>query len=223
MFVVPLLAVVLTSSILFQRYMVICLPGLLLLSAIGLANLMKAVATRHQEWVPWRVALFLTAVLGIWLVTFVVPFFNSAYTDPSALALPYGDKREYVSGWASGYGVREAATYLLKQATDNGRPLTSVGMVGNCRAIPMFLPSNAPVAVFCATINSTILNAIAEQHNFIRQQIAQNGAVLVLVEINGPYSISPLPTSSQLLATFPRPDGTATVELFRVSTLWPTF
>jgi 4-amino-4-deoxy-L-arabinose transferase-like glycosyltransferase len=224
MLFIPVGTLITTANVLYLRYLVIVVPGFLLLVTLGMARLVDFVATNKKRFIVWRAVVFLTLTFGLWLLLFVGPFMESTYVDPTTLPLPNRDKGEYLQNWPSGYGVREAAADLLQRARNKDQPLVVVGMIGDCLAIPLSLPANVPVTILCAPVNSTTVGGMLKTREIIRQQVVQNGSVLVIAEVDGPYSMWPLPTNSQLLATYPRPDGDyATVELFRVTSVWPTF
>src|SRR5262249_23925016 len=81
---VPVVVLIVVASDLYLRYLVIAVPGLLLLAAFGLIDLTgkfkNLKLARSMTWLPWAAVL---ATLGGWLIIFVAPFMTTAYHDPT--------------------------------------------------------------------------------------------------------------------------------------------
>lgn len=217
----PVVVLIVVASDLYLRYMVIAVPGLLLLSAFGMVDLpdniqnLQNLKARHwARLLPWVVVV--ATVIG-WAFLFVVPFMSLAYQDPINLPLPSSDEAQYVFGWTSGYGLRDVATDLVQRAQQMGRSLTAIGMLGSCNTIRLYIPTNAPVTIECPDVWDPTGAGMAVGASEITQQIDDYGMAFVIGEENGPLGPDAIPTPHFLVKTYSRPDSSLyDVELFQV-------
>jgi hypothetical protein len=92
------------------RYVLPTLPPLLLLISGGIDNLVS----RFPASARGRAALGLLALASL----SGLPLDRDLLVDPSRAALPEDDRRQLVTGWPSGYGVRELANRLRREASE---------------------------------------------------------------------------------------------------------
>ncbi len=108
------------SRIWFPRYILfVTVPFLILASwsATHLKSILEAWVMRLPwQYERWQVQITLS------LIFFAIIFFPARridyylWTDPSRAPLPRIERIQYIEEWPSGYGVKEAAVYLLQEA-----------------------------------------------------------------------------------------------------------
>lgn len=96
---VPLLLLMVSAKILFPRYLLPIMPFLLILAATGF------------HWLKQKLPRILKPLL---IVFFLVPVWFSwqILKDVTMAPLPEIDQWQYITGWPSGYGVKELTDYL---------------------------------------------------------------------------------------------------------------
>jgi hypothetical protein len=67
----------------------------------------------------WR-TVFRGAFLFVTLP--MISFAQISYTDPSKISLPFVDRQQHMSGWSSGYGLREASQYVSDESKKESEP-----------------------------------------------------------------------------------------------------
>ncbi len=226
--VAPLGTLLATASLLYLRYLVIGVPGILLLTAIGIVELAGWLRSPLPQGEGLGVraragmrVLIPTFAIGIWAIGFALPFMATAYSDPSALILPDNDRSEYITDWTAGYGLRDMADYLLKQAatlTDHAQtPLIATGMVGSCNAIRLYVPPSAPVTVQCPDVWDASGAGMREGYDEIVNRAQEKGTALVIGEQNGAVGENAIPSPHEVLLTIARPGESSSVVLYAVS------
>ena len=88
------------------RYILPCLPPLLVLLAGGVSR----IAARMSH--PAAVAVALAITLSVPHAAFV----RALLIEPHRAPFPEDDRRQLVTGWPSGYGIRELAARLVREA-----------------------------------------------------------------------------------------------------------
>lgn len=104
-----------TGKVLYPRYLLGLLPSMLLLCAYGIE---RTAAQLPRILFPF--------ILGLSLIP-ALDFDRHLLFTPSEAPFVHVDRWQYLSGWASGHGVKEYAQYLIK--VSNNRPLL-VGVEG---------------------------------------------------------------------------------------------
>ncbi len=206
--VVPFATLIITATQLYLRYLVIVLPGLLILAAVGFVGV-----TRFVRWLrplPW-------AVIGIWAILFALPFITTAYGDPGALPLPSHDRNEYLDGWTAGFALRDAAAGLVAIAQKDSKSLSVVGLVSSCNTIRVYVPPNSNVTVQCPDVWDGTGQGISTGQQLIRDAAQRSGYAFALGEIGGAVYSSAVPDPREQAAIYGRPDGRYSVVLYRVS------
>jgi len=110
-------SVVWIARIPYTRYLAPAVPFVLLLAAIGADELLRLVGAVLGT--SRRVAL-VSAAAGVLLLVPALVFDVQASFDPAAAPYPAADKLQYVTGYTSGFGVREAVGEL--QLITGGQP-----------------------------------------------------------------------------------------------------
>jgi 4-amino-4-deoxy-L-arabinose transferase-like glycosyltransferase len=205
-------AIIATAASLWLRYLSAATPFILMLTSISLltfASVMRKIP--GVRLLPWGVA-------AAWAILVGLPFHAAAYNNPPALTLPERDTVEYIQWIPSGYGIREAATYIQ---TLEDKPFIVVGTAVNCNGARLYMPLGTPARYICPDLdwgggNFGVVEEIAKLAN-------ENGYVYVLGEDVAIVREDQLPQPYELLKTFRRPGGGYTVKLYRVSgsgTVW---
>jgi hypothetical protein len=96
---VPLILLIVSAKILLPRYLLPIMPFLLIYAAVGF------------NWLRQKLPAVLKPLLIVFLFT-PVWFDGQILKDLSTAPLPEIDKWQYVTGWPSGYGVKELTDYL---------------------------------------------------------------------------------------------------------------
>jgi hypothetical protein len=108
--VLPTVAFVLVSEIWYPRYLLFTTVPLLPLASYGLVSIVDAVGRRaHLR--PAASALLVATALALALEP-ALRFDLALWRDPSRAPLPALDRFQYVTGWPSGYGMRDSMTFL---------------------------------------------------------------------------------------------------------------
>jgi hypothetical protein len=198
---IPMAAILVLGRDAQSRHFAVAMPPLVVVAGIGWGWMIR--------WRVWR-ANPLHIVIIIALFIPFVPFAANAYRDPAALAMPPLMAWQYVEGYASGYGLREAVETFPQTLDDP--TLQNVGsMYGDsCRR-----------ANFYGRVGRTMLCGDAPMRAAIEAALARDGAVYVLVERGGEIGIdvATLDARATLIASYPRPHETvanASVRLWRV-------
>ena len=112
-FLAPFGAFALVGKVLFPRYIFFMSVMLLPLAACGIVWLTELIQKKYK--VKERTALIGLTVLAVLYPAYVC----IAYTmNPVAAPLPKADSRQYVNGWTSGWGVREAVEFFSDEAAE---------------------------------------------------------------------------------------------------------
>jgi len=116
----PIAIVVLSSEIWFPRYVLFTTVPLLVLVGRFIVQLGKTTQTRLAPVVASnRRVSMRQSLVGVLVVAVSLPAFHFDYSllvDPALAPLPPAERFGYVEGWPAGYGVREAAAFLVHEA-----------------------------------------------------------------------------------------------------------
>lgn len=127
--ILPFVLFALLSQPWSARYILPTLPPLLILLSGGLVHLLERVAPPHRG----LLTLSLAALLSLqWLA-----FDRHLLLDPATAPFPVDDRRQLVSGWPAGYGVREAAERLERESATGS--VTVHVDTGGTRTLPTSL------------------------------------------------------------------------------------
>lgn len=196
---VPLMLIIVLSSIVFPRHFIVTMPLLLLLSGAGWAAWQTLARVRV---VAWLLAAGLLLNFGVWAAV--------AYRNPAALNVSRADLREYFLDHSAGFGLREAMLDLPNQLP----PQTAV--------IGSMFPTSCQRANFYARAGYTLTCADAPALDEIEATLAREGEVYILVERHPLIGVTAeqLNGSLRTVAVYPRPTETpqtATVALYHLT------
>jgi hypothetical protein len=161
----------------------------------------------HQRRGWWLAVTCVSAWVALWGIPFIV----TAYRNPPDLPLPTNDEYEYLTGWTSGYGLREAAQEMLQHP--ERPPITA--LLGSCNTVRLYLPLNSTVKFNCPNVWEG--SGLSDARNLVQAQAEQQTTALMLAELNGPVPESVLPTPYREIARYERPGGTYSVLLLEVT------
>lgn len=191
------------------RYMLLHVPLLIVLMSVGLGVLSDDLGKR---WPAAPVAL--RAVMVVWIVLLGLPFTVQLWNDPSMVSLPPVDRQQYVTSDASGYGIDQAAGYLLQQAKDRGS-LHVVSLLANCQGLRLYLSQNRQITLDCPYLTFDGSNQ-RDLDTLINQRAAE-GLNLWIAEEDLPYArLEGITAPYEKVTVFPRPDNVTRVTLYRV-------
>jgi hypothetical protein len=217
--------ITLTAARPSTRYLVIGVPGLLILVAAGLDTLLDATyrqpVTETSRNLLIGANLMAALVLVLWAM-YGGQFITTAWDDPADLPLADRDIWEYYENSASGYALREAAADLpgLPPLVDHpsGAEIPVAGFVGACHTMRLYLPDDSGVRLWCPYFrwNPNEADAtLAEWEGRFRDE----GVWYVLADLEQPMDVLSLPLQWQELVYYPRPFDGIDVKLFRVTPL----
>jgi 4-amino-4-deoxy-L-arabinose transferase-like glycosyltransferase len=177
--IIPFAAIVSTAQSLWLRYLSPLTPFLLMLMAISLLVLADQLPGRLRalKFAPYVVPL-------VWAFAAGIPFMQTAYTDPARLQLPVGDLREYIWWIPSGYGMRDAAFWLMENTTT---PTTVIGTAVSCHSARLYTPPDSLVKYSCPSMDWSGNNPHVVQE--MRDRLRNGERVLVLAEEKAPPTV----------------------------------
>ena len=125
----PILMIAATARSWYPRYFFFATIPFLVLVAAFLVRFADVAWTR----LPKGVAIAALAVAALGAAVPAARFDWLLLTHPERAPLPGRDRVQYVEGWASGFGVREAAQYVRAQAERHPEGIAVVGHEGGSR------------------------------------------------------------------------------------------
>ncbi|NDJ84570.1 MAG: hypothetical protein GYB66_01665, partial [Chloroflexi bacterium] len=216
--------VVLTAARPSTRYLVLGVPGLLILAAGGLDRLgqllgaSRLTVSKDRRGIIQAVAIATTLLLLLW-GGYSLRFALTAWADPVDLPLAERDIWEYYENSASGYALRAAAQDLpdLSRYEDHpsGDPIPVAGFVGACHVMRLYLPADSGVGLHCPYFRWSPEAADATLAEW-EARINQDGVWYVLADVEQPMDVLSLPLRWEELAFYPRPYDGIDVRLYRV-------
>lgn len=203
--VAPVLSVALTARVWYPRYLLFSTVPALVLAAHGACCLGRLLVGERRSGLARAAA----AVLGTAIALPAVRFDVSLLRDPASAPFPAVDRSQYVDGWTSGYGLREASQYLRE-------------VLGDRPGITVATPKSEKRTVFLAL--KTYLRR--EPRIALREVDPDDSAALAA--LTGPVVVAApegwLPAAfrgrwdqagpARPIQTFRRPNGAIAVELY---------
>jgi len=171
---VPLILLAVSAKILFPRYLLPIVPFLLIYAASGF------------NWLKQKLPRILKPLLIVFLLA-PAWFSWQILKDITAAPLPEIDKWQYVTGWPSGYGVKDLVDYLRFN----------------------------PAGLLIVEDNDLIrigINYYWPEHSFAVTQTATSGAELV-TNISDQL---PEGFTGELIKEFPRPGNKSSIKLYEL-------
>lgn len=208
--------IVLTSAQPSTRYLVLGIPPLLIIGAVGLDDLWQKFRSSPQ--IIYRVAapaaILATLISGMLGIRFLFDGWNA----PTELTLADRDIWEYFENTATGYGLREAAADLpnLSPLHSEDSTIRVAGFVGACHTLRLYLPADSNVKLTCPYFKWSIEQAPATLAEW-EQRIKTDGTWYILADDRQPMDLFGLPFTWEELAVYKRPYDGVTVRLYRVS------
>jgi 4-amino-4-deoxy-L-arabinose transferase-like glycosyltransferase len=196
----PSVYVLLARDVWYSRYLLPIVPLIVVLAARSLAHL-AALLAEYTGVARGRV--WLASLSALCLVPGLI-FDYKLITDPAQAPLAPTDRWQYVTGWPSGYGLPEAATWIQKKAAEEGPLLviTDVHSGPTREGIRLHLANEPDIRLLSLNLGSSL--AHEELHHLVQ---AQPGPLLLFLNLpadqSWDFSDSPCPTP---LAVFPKPD-----------------
>jgi hypothetical protein len=189
---VPLLVIMALGRDAQSRHFVAALPPLIAVAGIGLGSAIEAF--------PARVRVTAAAALAIVLFAPFQLLALNLYRDPASVALPALMRQQYIVGYASGYGLREAVQTFPQTIARRDVPIIGSMYPDSCRRANFHAPSDMQMVCGDAPMRAAI-----------EQALAIHGAVYVLVEQAGAIGIdvTTLDARATRLAAYPRAGETA--------------
>jgi 4-amino-4-deoxy-L-arabinose transferase-like glycosyltransferase len=196
------------------RYLEIGIPFLILMLVAGLYEAARSVADIDRQAVLER-----SLMLGfiIYSLSWSLPFFDQAVTNPADLKLPEDDLWRYVQSTTAGYGQQAAAHYLENQAIPNPESgqVEAYGILGSCHLMRLFMPEFGKVHLTCAPLE-TGRQLSPETIAAIATEAQKYGEIYLLLEPSLESNTDDLPLSWTLVESFQRPHEGVVIELWRV-------
>lgn len=125
-FVIHLLYMATFNKSIFPRFLLTFTPALLILSAVGL----NEIISRFSK--PAVTVMILALVLALPIYTDF-----KLLTDPPTAPIPDGDSNQYINAWPAGYGVKEIRDFLSTQSKI--QPKITIGTEGTFGLMPYAL------------------------------------------------------------------------------------
>jgi len=197
----PLFIILVLGREVLSRHFVVTLPLLMTVGGVGLGlglQRIRDLTTRQM----------VTGLGVIALLFGMVPYFLTAYSQPSALPLPPDARYEHLTSHSSGYGLREALQAFPQMITRRDLPIIGSMFADSCKR-----------ANFYAVDGLTLRCVGAPGAADINAALSDYGAVYVLAD-TAPLigiDVTTLPVTATRVAAYPRPgetDETASVVLW---------
>jgi hypothetical protein len=206
--VAPTVAFVAVSEIWYPRYLLFTTVPMLPLAALGLVSIVDGVA-RHLRLGPRAAALAGVAALLAVLAP-ALRFDLALWTDPARAPLPALDRFQYVTGWPSGYGLRDSVTFLAAERArrPDGLLLLTPGASTTASAVRLLYARDPGVEV-------RYLDADVEPAGIVRESGGR--AVFVVVSLVEGVRL-PAAWSGHVTPVFSsfKPDGAPADAVYRV-------
>jgi hypothetical protein len=207
--VIPVAVIAVTAQQLWLRYLSPLAPFLLMVTVMGMLQGAHWLWPEQPRLIRWGPRLLVLA----WAVSVGLPFHIMAYTDPTQLPLPNGDRFEYIEWIPSGYGIRDAAEFLNATITE---PITVLGSAVNCNAARLYLRVDSPVTLLCPSLHwgGDNPHIVAD----MEARLARDGVLYVLSEDKSPPTIDMQQFAGrEEIASFTRPTFRNTVRFYRLT------
>ena len=121
-------------------------------------------------------------VIGIWVISFGLPFAYTATIDPVGLALPRRDQSEYFRNH-TGFALEDSLQYLANSPaiSENVEVPVVVTFVRVCRYLPHHMPVtlHPSLQLECQVTTKT---SFEERYDFLQEKLDRYGAVYLMVE-----------------------------------------
>jgi 4-amino-4-deoxy-L-arabinose transferase-like glycosyltransferase len=211
----PAFYILLARDVWYSRYLLPMIPLLVVLAARTLTDLASLLAqnTRLGHRHAWLTALCLFALLPS------LAFDYQLITDPSHTPFTPVDRWQYITGWASGYGLAETVAWLQQKAAEKGAfvVITDIHSGPTQEGLRIYLGDDEP--------DIRLLSVdLQRDSGQVLQQLVQTRAVPTLLLLNEPADKDLNPLASicpTTLAVFPKPGNKSRLVLKGCIAPWP--
>lgn len=189
---IPILLFLLFGKNLTARYFVIFMPQLTIFSALVL----------HRKLFQ-RVAIVFVISVSFLIIMKPRQYFQMISVFPRA----YFDMAQYMTGWPSGYGVREAIAFLKEEAQKTPLVVFVRNDTGNPEdAAFVYLRDNSHVTIIPVIQKDDVMRKLAKVPKEIPAYFLSRGPALLGIN-----------EELKELVRFPKPDGVEYVGIYHVS------
>lgn len=171
------------------------------------------------QWLAWTPL----AALGIWAVTFALPFARTDIRNPVDVELPRRDQSEYFRNY-TGYALPDGLKFIASSVpiSQNSEKPVAVSWVRVCEFLPYHMPVSMhdDLTLICPPPDTP--DAFLMRFDLLNTALENYGAVYLMVEQfqspDGSLIVDPtqINGSVEFLAAFERPHDGVRVEIYRV-------
>jgi hypothetical protein len=219
----PIILLAGIARVWFPRYILFSTIPFLILVSWAIVEVKGMLAS----WVikmPWQFKPF-NVSLTLSLLFFAIIFFPARgidyylWTDPSRAPLPRIERIQYIEEWPSGYGVKEAAAYLLQEAAKHTEGIVVVhhefGDTTNC-GLRVYLMKDPGINLQRLGLNKSesFLSLITWSRNRPTFVVLSKPGVSDRQEDQP--DMERLLSMARLEQSYPKPGGRRSIELYRV-------
>jgi 4-amino-4-deoxy-L-arabinose transferase-like glycosyltransferase len=198
----PMLGIILISSWWAGRYLLFCLPPLIIASVIGWQKLLARLPQLRVARLAGAALALGCAGLFAWQSALLI-------VDPTVARWSARDREQYITGWPSGYGYAELAAYLRRQP--QVPPTVYAFEVGTAFQLREYLPDDWDPRIQQTVLVDGLHFDDLQRRAYVVQQAP---AWLVTPEALAPSD--PYRAHLRELARFPRPGSEVAVTLYEV-------
>jgi 4-amino-4-deoxy-L-arabinose transferase-like glycosyltransferase len=195
------LALVLAPATSYPRYY---LPALAFGSLLAAGTVTFSIAMLRAAAVRRAAAVVLAASLTLSLVNFAA----LAYRDPAQLPLVRADREQHILGWASGYGIRDAAGFTAGALAGEPQPVAYAANLATRVVAWLYWPPQSSSALH------TLWDGNAP--DVIEVVAGGRPAYLIVDSTRDSANFQGLTINPHEIARFDRPDGGAPVIVYRL-------
>jgi len=152
------------------RYLLLCIPPLLILAGYGLDSLLTKLKLPYKTAVV--LALIVILPLPLWTSYLLV-------TNPEKVSLPHNERSGYFEDWTAGYGFPDIANFLKEQ---NQKGPIIVGTDGFFGTLPDGLyiyldKANIPVVGSGATVSAQLRESAGQKPTYFVSNMEKDGII----------------------------------------------
>lgn len=208
----PVGALATGSNVFESRFLAPVLPQVALLAGWGLTAVFARLQTRARF-------TALGGIVALWLALGPAAFLHLGWTAPERLPLLEWDRFQYFGGWPAGYGVREAAGYILNVASQTPVDVVAVDE-GHIPTLSTYAGPEPHLHALYAfdEPNLRLLHLYPEMDDPFAGLADPERTVLLIIESRLSARLRGLRARLEFIAAYSKPGGQSVIELYR---LWP--
>ena len=184
------------AKILFPRYLLFTAVIALFFAGYGLS------------WIWQKMPKYLSPILMIVFIPILLTDIAIIKDIPTA-KIPEIERWQYVTGWPSGYGLRELSDYLKTDSPD-------ILIVENNDLVRSGLPYIWPGQKMEIMVMADGMTLSSDQKQYLQQEIAATKTVMSVLNINENL---PDDLRGELIKQFPRPENKSAIRLYSIETI----